>query len=357
VARFGGDEFVILCEGVTEIGDAEAVATRVAEALRSALLISGAELVVTVSIGIRLAVGPCDPAILIADADAAMYKAKARGRGLIEVFDQSLRVGAERRLQVERSINEVIQSGSVVLHYQPVWDLTPEGPVLSGAEALLRWPGPDGELTGPVDVIEVAEETGLIIPLGAQILVTACEELARWHAAGQDLLMSVNLSARQLGHPGLVDEVEAALASTGAPASALIFEVTETALMEEPSRALDTLHRLRRTGVSLAIDDYGTGYCSLAYLSAFPVQSLKVDAAFVAQMADSPQDRTIVASVIGLAHALGIVALGEGVETQEQLDLLTEMGCDHVQGFFLGRPGEGARILGAAMDQLSRSRP
>jgi EAL domain-containing protein (putative c-di-GMP-specific phosphodiesterase class I) len=127
--------------------------------------------------------------------------------------------------------------------------------------------------------------------------------------------------------------------------------------MEEPSRALDTLHRLRRTGVSLAIDDYGTGYCSLAYLSAFPVQSLKVDAAFVAQMADSPQDRTIVASVIGLAHALGIVALGEGVETQEQLDLLTEMGCDHAQGFFLGRPGEGARILGAAMDQLSRSRP
>ncbi len=345
VARFGGDEFVVLCEGIGDEAGAQAVAARVAGGLRAALSVAGVEMGVTFSIGVRLAVGPCDPATMVADADAAMYEAKSRGRGLVEIFDERLRLVAEQRLQLEQSINDVLAHGPVVLHYQPLWRMTEDGPQLRGAEALLRWRAPDGTLVGPVDVIAVAEETGLIIPLGARILETACLELARWHAAGRDLALSVNLSARQLGDPGLVDEVVAALAASGAPAASLMLEVTETALMEDPRGALETLHRLRDLGVGLAIDDYGTGYCSLSYLSAFPVQLLKVDGAFVAQMTTNAQDRTIVASVIGLAHALGIAALGEGVETDQQLEMLAEMGCDHVQGYLLGRPQPGSQLV------------
>ncbi|QYG93110.1 EAL domain-containing protein [Iamia sp. SCSIO 61187] len=349
VARFGGDEFVILCEGVTEPAEATAIATRVADSLRPPITVSGTELEVSATIGARLAVGPFDAATVVNDADAAMYEAKARVSGAIEVFDDSLRARAEARRRTESAIREAIRTeGAIVLHYQPLWHITDGAPVLIGAEALLRWPGADGRLGGPAEVIGVAEETGLIVPLGGRILEVACRELARWHEAGARLTMAVNVSARQLGDPGLVADVEWALATTGAPPEALVVEVTETALMDDPVRALDTLRRLRGLGISLAIDDFGTGYCSLSYLSAFPVQLLKVDGTFVTQMTANQQDRTIVASVIGLAHALGIAALGEGVESEHQLDMLREMGCDQAQGFLLGVPGSGEELLWAA---------
>jgi diguanylate cyclase (GGDEF)-like protein len=349
VARFGGDEFVILCEGVADLGTATAIADRVTEALAAPVSVKGAELTVSATIGVRLAVGPCDPATVITDADTAMYEAKARGRGAVEVFDDSLRWRAERRRRVEASIAEAVApEGGITLHYQPLWRIGGAEPVLVGAEALLRWPQPDGRLGSPVDVIRVAEDTGLIVPLGARILEEACCELARWHQGGAPITMAVNMSARQLGDHGVVGVVQRALAVSGAPAPALVLEVTETALMVDPESALDTLRRLRRLGVSLAIDDFGTGYCSLSYLSAFPVQVLKVDGTFVNRMTTNEQDRTIVASVIGLAHALGIAALGEGVETDHQLEMLVEMGCDRAQGFRLGAPVPADLLLAQA---------
>ncbi|HEU5151657.1 MAG TPA: EAL domain-containing protein [Iamia sp.] len=357
VARFGGDEFVALCAGVADAATAMTIASRVTRALADPVAVKGAELPVSATIGVRLAVGPCDPSTVVTDADTAMYEAKARGRGAIEVFDDSLRWRAERRRRIEDSITAALDPGSeITLVYQPLWRIGDGEPVLVGAEALLRWRQPDGRLGSPVDVIRVAEDTGLIVPLGARILDVACHELARWHDAGADLTLAVNISARQLGDSRIVDDVCRALAVSGAPARALVLEVTETTLMVDPDGALDTLRRLRRLGVSLAIDDFGTGYCSLSYLSAFPVQSLKVDGTFVNRMATNEQDRTIVASVIGLAHALGISALGEGVETDQQLDLLVEMGCDEAQGFRLGAPVPGDLLLAQARHPASADR-
>ncbi len=357
VARLGGDEFVILCEGVSDADTALAIAHRVTDALEAPVSIKGAELSVSATIGVRLAVGPCDPGTVITDADTAMYEAKARGRGAVELFDDSLRWRAERRRRIEASITEALAPGSeITLHYQPLWRIDDGEPALVGAEALLRWPHPDGRLGSPAEVIRVAEDTGLIVPLGARILEVACCELARWEEAGVGLTMAVNVSARQLGEGRIVDAVQRALAVSGAPARALVLEVTETALMDDPEGALETLRRLRRLGVSLAIDDFGTGYCSLSYLSAFPVQVLKVDGTFVTRMTTSEQDRTIVASVIGLAHALGIAALGEGVETDEQLEMLVEMGCDEAQGFRLGSPVPADLLLAQARHRITPER-
>jgi diguanylate cyclase (GGDEF)-like protein/PAS domain S-box-containing protein len=355
VTRFGGDEFVILCEGVDDVATATAIAQRLTESLAAPISIKGADLAVSTTIGIRLAVGPCDPGTVITDADTAMYEAKARGRGSVEVFDDSLRWRAERRRRIEDAITEALAPGGTVdLHYQPLWRIGDGAPVLTGAEALLRWRQPSGRLGSPVDVIRVAEDTGLIVPLGARILEEACRELARWHSHGADITLAVNISARQLGSPDLVGDVTRALEQTGAPAHALVLEVTETALMDDPERALHTLRRLRQLGLSLAIDDFGTGYCSLSYLSAFPVQLLKVDGTFVTRMTSNEQDRTIVASVIGLAHALGIAALGEGVENDQQLEMLEEMGCDEAQGYRLGAPVPGDLLLAQARHPADR---
>ncbi|HEX9992592.1 MAG TPA: PAS domain S-box protein [Acidimicrobiales bacterium] len=361
VARFGGDEFVILCEEIDREEDAVAIAERVDRVVSGPFVVDDAEVFVTVSVGIAFSTPPgsggrgappSDPEALIRDADAAMYRAKARGRARYEVFDAAMRERAVERLDIEGALRRALDRHELRLYFQPAVSVG-DGRVW-GFEALLRWEHPERGILLPGEFLAVAEETGLIVPIGDWVLHQACSQAARWHEDHPDrpLTVAVNLSSRQLTHPSLVDDVRGVLALTGLDPSTVVLEITESALMDDVSATEAALRALKGLGVRLAVDDFGTGYSSLSYLRRFPVDVLKVDRVFVAGLGQNPEDSAIVTAVITLAHTLGLSAVAEGVETPGQLAELRHLHCDYAQGFHLARP-----VPAAAVDELLATFP
>ncbi len=337
VARFGGDEFAVLCEGLVATQEAVDVAARISAALAPPFELDGSQVFVTASIGIALTPAN-DAESLLQNADAAMYRAKERGRARYELFDEALREAALLRLRLLADLREAVDRDEFRLLFQPIVDLS-SGAVVS-MEALLRWEHPVRGLLSPSEFIDATEDTGLIDRVGRWALSEATREAAGWRARfGESApTVSVNVSARQLASVELVGHVEAALAQSGLPPEALVLEVAEPAVMQDVSAALRDLRHLRRLGVHLAIDDFGTGSSSLAYLKELPVDEIKIDGTFVSGLDADPENRAIVASVIGLAHAVGLLATAERVETPTQLASLRRLGCDRAQGFLVSTP-------------------
>ena len=344
VARFGGDEFVVLCDEVDDTATVVALARRVAGALQRPFVLDDTEICVTASTGIALAEGADTPTDLLRKADVAMYRAKASGGDDFAIFDGAMQAWADARLDTESALRGAIGRGELRVHYQPIYQL-PGGRV-SGVEALVRWERPGLGLVPPAQFIGVAEEIGAIFEIGTWVLEEACDQAIRWQRDHDvaDLSMSVNVSTRQLGHAGFVDAVAAALARTGLDPALLVLEITESVLVDDAVQAEAVLRDLKALGVRLALDDFGTGHSSLVYLLRFPIDVLKVDRSFVHEMAVTGDGSTIVGSVIALAHGLGMTVVAEGVETAEHLEALARLGCDHAQGFHLARPGPPAEV-------------
>jgi diguanylate cyclase (GGDEF)-like protein/PAS domain S-box-containing protein len=341
IARIGGDEFTVLLEDVGSAGDAALVSERVIEAFRGSFRIENQEIFVGASIGIAL--GGKDHGTtaqgLLRNADIAMYRAKANGRACFEVFKSSMRETVKGRLKMETELRRALDRGELRLHYQPQVDL--RSARIVGLEALVRWEHPERGLVPPGSFIPIAEETGLILPIGRWVLETACRQASVWRAdseIGLDLVMAVNLSPRQFRHPRLVQDVGQVLAETGLDAAGLEVEITEGTAMGDADATVKTLEHLKAIGIRLAIDDFGTGYSSLGYLKRFPIDVLKVDRSFVAGLPANRGDAAIVRAVVGLTRALGLKAVAEGVETVEQLAELRGLGCDQGQGYLFGRP-------------------
>ncbi|HET6570073.1 MAG TPA: EAL domain-containing protein [Solirubrobacterales bacterium] len=343
VARFGGDEFGILVDRLTDEDEALTIADRVAGAFSEPYSMGGADHFVTASIGIAVARStgrePLEPELLIRDADAAMYRAKERGRGRCEVFDAAMRAGAVRRLETERELRHALDRDELHLHYQPVVALG-SGEIV-GLEALVRWNHPERGLLDPGEFVSIAEDSGLIEPIGRWVQETACRQALGWHELRPDqrpLDVAVNLSTRQVAHPDLAGQVREVLARTGLDPVNLRLEVTESVLVEESASAMATLEALSELGVRLVLDDFGTGYSSLAYLNRFPFDALKIDRSFVDGLGLEQERTAIVEAVIGMARALSLDAIAEGVESEEQLSELRRLGCDFAQGHLFSRP-------------------
>jgi diguanylate cyclase (GGDEF)-like protein/PAS domain S-box-containing protein len=338
IARFGGDEFVVLLEGANVDTAAEAVGARLHDALREPFQIGGEEFPLRASIGI--AVGRADestPSQLLRDADLAMYVAKRNGRGRSERFAPEMHEHAMRRLEVAADLPAAIVDRQLVLHYQPIVDI-PTGR-MRGVEALVRWNHPQRGLIMPNDFIPIAESSGVVVQLGVWVLHEACRQARAWRVAGlvdDSFYVSVNLSARHFKDRSAVDDVAAALKSADLPAHALLVEVTESALVDAVDAGL--FRELRELGVRLAIDDFGTGYSSLGRLSDLPVDVVKIDKSFVDRLCDGADGDTMVRAVIALSHSLGMHAIAEGVEQQHQADALTRLGCAMAQGYLYARP-------------------
>jgi diguanylate cyclase (GGDEF)-like protein/PAS domain S-box-containing protein len=339
VARFGGDEFAILLEDGALPLAADAVAERVQEVLRQPFRVGSEDVPIHVSIGIAVGQSGVDnPSGLLRDADLAMYVAKRNGKARFERFAPEMHEQAMRRLEVTSELQGAIETGQLVLYYQPILDVA-SGRTL-GAEALVRWNHPRHGLTPPSEFIPIAESTGLVIPLGRWVLHEACRQARAWQQSGlvdETFYVSVNISARHLNDPGMVDDVVAALDTSGLPAYALLIEVTESAFVEELDPAGTVLRELERLGVRLAMDDFGTGYSSLARLSTFPLDVVKIDKAFVDRLAKKDGE-AMVRAVINLSHTLGMKVVAEGVEEYDQAVALLRLGCTMAQGYVFARP-------------------
>jgi diguanylate cyclase (GGDEF)-like protein/PAS domain S-box-containing protein len=342
VARFGGDEFTVLVDEIAHAEDAHGVAERMIESLRQPFLIAGREIFLSVSVGIALGTPEAtDPVALLRDADVALYRAKTSGRNRYMVFDPSMNARAIERLDMETDLRRAIERGELLLHYQPEVDLA--SGTLVGLEALVRWQHPTRGLISPADFIPLAEETGLIVPMGRWILEEACRQARVWSLASErrdrpPVTISVNLSARQFQQPDLLQQVAEVLETTGLESSLLKLEITESTVMQSAESMITLLHDLKALGVKLAIDDFGTGYSSLSYLSRFPVDTLKVDRSFVSTMETDRSTVAIVSAVTALAHALQMDVTVEGIETAQQLASALALHCDHAQGFYFARP-------------------
>ncbi len=340
VARFGGDEFVVLCERLEDEQDAMVIAHRVDRTLQVPFQVDGHEIHAGVSIGIAFAdADDPDPVAVLRDADTAMYRAKSEGRGRWAIFDDALRAQAVERQRLETALRGTRHGEELLVHYQPVVDLGNGG--VSSVEALVRWDrGDDDGPVAPDVFVPLAEETGLIVPIGTWVLRTAAAQVARWQERPGlgHLGLAVNVSARQLMHPGFVRLVEAVLADTGLVPSSLCLELTETVLLDDVEQTRSRLDELRALGVRVAVDDFGTGYSSLTYLHRLPLDVVKLDRSFVAGVGSDPGDTAIVTAVVELARSMGLDAVAEGIETDLQLGHLRGLGCRHGQGFLLARP-------------------
>ena len=334
VARLGGDEFVILYESLADVNDAVHIARRILELVSEPYGLDEGEAFVSASVGIAFASVGDTADNLLRKADVAMYRAKEAGRNRYEIFDHEMQAWADKRLAVENALRYAIDRDELRIHYQPTVDVrTGE---IRGSEALVRWQRGD-DLVGPEEFIEIAEDTGLINTIGGWVLAQACRDTAAWQARHPDaepLEVAVNLSGRQLAQPDFVGSVAAELALSGVAPSSVVFEVTESVLLANTEAALLTLRRLKALGIRIAIDDFGTGYSSLSYLRRFPVDLVKIDRSFVEQLGTDDQSATIVEAIIGLAHALDLAVVAEGVETAEHLAELAALGCDFAQGFY-----------------------
>lgn len=340
VARLGGDEFLVVIEDLESADAAASVASKLTRLVQEPFQVGdGQEVIVSASIGVSLYPDDGDSATgLIQHADAALYQAKARGRDSFCFYSSALTAAVSEHMQMEMGLRRALERGELLIHYQPLVSLD-GGPV--GAEALLRWQPPGEGLVRPDRFIPLAEETGLIVPIGAWVLREACRQARAWLDAGLELgTVSVNLSVRQFHERNLVALVADVLRETGLPADRLELEITESALMDDVEQAVQTLHMLRALGVALAVDDFGTGYSSLAYLKRFPIGKLKVDQSFVRGIATDDSDRAIVTATIAMARSLGFTTTAEGVETEAQLEILRALGCSAYQGYLFSRPVE-----------------
>jgi diguanylate cyclase (GGDEF)-like protein len=343
LARVSGDEFVVVWRDVASEAEVEQLAARLEEGLRGPLDVDGVELTVTASLGVVVGRPPQTGAELLAAADTAMYDAKSRGRARRRHYGPDLEARDAQRTETSTALQEALARDEIVLHYQPVVDLT-TGAVVA-LEALVRWDHPQRGLLGPAAFLPVAETTGLVVPLGQRVLELACEEAARWPGGeGVGLDVHVNLSVRQVSHPDLVRTVREALESSGLAAQRLVVDVTESAVMEDAAAARSALHDLAQLGARIAVDDFGTGSTSLQHLTRYPVGSLKVDRSFVQGIGRNPDDEAIVTSVVGLAHAVGARCVGEGVETREQAALLRLRGYELAQGHLFSPPVPAADL-------------
>jgi diguanylate cyclase (GGDEF)-like protein/PAS domain S-box-containing protein len=340
LGRFGGDEFIVMLRDVSGADDPLDIADRLRREIARPVIVDGAELFVTASIGITLADRDgVTTTELLRDADAAMYRAKARGRDCVEVFSPDSHDETVLTLRTTNELRRGLERGEIVPYYQPIVDLG--SGQLVGFEVLARWRHPDRGLLGPDQFLPMAEETGLIGEVGAAVLRSSLVHLGQWRNGNRrfaDLTVSVNVSVRQLMSNELVGVVSQALAEAGVPANGLWLEITATALMADVKAATVALRDLRSLGLHLAVDDFGTGYSSLTYLKRFPVEAIKVDRTFVNGLGIDAEDSTIVEAVINLGHSLGLSVVAEGVETPLQLTRLRELGCDRGQGYLLGRP-------------------
>ena len=342
VARFGGDEFGILVDRLADEEEAVAIADRVAAAFAEPYAMGGVDHFVSASVGIAVARpssrDPIEAELLIRDADAAMYRAKDRGRARCELFDAEMRAGALRRLEVERELRQALEQREFELHYQPVIAL--RSGEITGLEALVRWRHPERGMLDPGEFVPVAEDSGLIEPIGRWALESACRQVLEWHELRPDQRpfdVSVNLSARQVTHRDLAGTIREILDRTGLEPVHLRLEVTESVLVEESATANGTLEVLSDIGVGLVLDDFGTGYSSLAYLNRFPFDGLKIDRSFVDALGVEQERTAIVEAIIGMARALSLDVIAEGVENEPQLLELRRLGCDYAQGHFFSR--------------------
>jgi diguanylate cyclase (GGDEF)-like protein/PAS domain S-box-containing protein len=335
IARLGGDEFTILLDGIKDYADAQRVAERVKEVLEQPFALSGRELFVTASIGIKYSgVTDEEPEDLLRDADTAMYSAKALGKAQYQEFDARMHSHAMTLLEIESDLRRAIDREEFEVNYQPIVSL--DSGRISGFEALVRWRHPERGLIPPNDFIHIAEENGLIIQIGRWVLKQACLQMRRWHEnlpSTRQMKISVNLSCKQFMQPTIVAQVLETLQETGLNASSLKLEITESVMMERGDYAMHVLEQLSEAGVELSLDDFGTGYSSLSYIQHFPVTALKIDQSFIRRIGGE-QNGEIVRAVIALARNLGLEVVAEGIETVLQLDLLKELGCGQGQGFY-----------------------
>ena len=348
IARFGGDEFTVLISDVHDERHALRVADRLAGSLRAPIVLDGEQRFITASVGLSIADDAADePLSLLRDADAAMYRAKELGKARCEVFDDSMRQRAVERLELESGLRGALERGELCLHYQPQVSL-PDGQI-TGVEALLRWNHPKHGLIPPLRFIPIAEQTGMIIPIGAWVIEEACRQAAEWN--DRDLVVSINVSPRQLGASDFAADVARTIEATGVPADRICLEITESAVLADTDGSIAMLRELKSLGVRLAIDDFGVGHASLRHLrTLLPVDTLKIDKSFVDGILSDDEDSAIVESVVRLAHALGLEAVAEGVEHREQAERLSVMLCQSAQGYHFARPQppeEIARLLRA----------
>ena len=360
-ARFGGDEFAVLIGGIADPSDAVRGAERILDALRPPFAVAGREVFLTAGVGIALRM-PEDPAAsadeLVREADIALYRAKAAGKAHAAVFDPSMNTQILERVNLEADLRRAVDRGEMRLEYEPEVDL--QSGRIVGMEALARWEHPGRGLLAPADFVRVAEEAGLIVPIGRWVLGEACRQARAWqgrYPGEPRLLMSVNLSARELQQPDLVEHVAAVLDETGLAPACLRLEITESVLMDDAPATEAVVRALRALGVRLAIDDFGTGYSSLAYLRRFPVHTLKVDRSFVTPLDRDEQATAIVRAVTALGHALGMEVTAEGVETAAQWSRLSAIGCNYGQGYHFARPAPAEAMSALLATGLSRRVP
>lgn len=340
VARLGGDEFVVLFEDLASANDGMRVAERIAESLAEPFPIDNQEVFTTCSMGLAVCtLADTSPSELVRDAEVAMYRAKAQGEGRIEIFDPSMNAQAMARFHMEAELRRALERDEFVLFYQPLVSLRTG--LIEGWEALVRWKHPERGMVPPLDFIPLAEETGLIVPIGKWVLEEAMRQASSWHDTFTSVpprLMNVNISARQFQQRELINTVTEALGSTGFQASCLKLEITESIMMRDPQASLEAMKVFRGLDIHLVIDDFGTGYSSLSYLKRFPVDTLKVDKSFVDGLGKDAESTAIVGAVISLAKSLGMRVTAEGIETREQLEQLRALNCDQGQGYFFSRP-------------------
>jgi PAS domain S-box-containing protein len=341
LARLGGDEFTILLDDIRDPIEAVRVAERIQTELAIPFVVNKQEIVISASIGIASSTSPQIQAEdLVRDADIAMYRAKRAGKACCEVSDPAMHANAVKRLKLETDLRKAFDRGEFRVHYQPIVSL--QTGKLTGFEALTRWQRPDGILS-PIDFIAVAEEIGLIIPMNRQLLREACRNLRSWQSefpSSPPLTMSVNITPREFAQPDLATEIRKSLEESGVDPSCLQLEITETIAMRDAEKSGHVLSQLKALGVCLSIDDFGTGYSSLSRLRRIPVDTLKIDRAFISNMDSDPESREIVRIIIVLAHNLGLKVVAEGTETEAQVNLLKQLNCEMAQGCFFSRPAD-----------------
>jgi diguanylate cyclase (GGDEF)-like protein len=356
VSRVGGDEFTVLLSEIAEPGSAEIVARRILKCFEEPILVAGNRVRIGASIGIALhPEDGADAAALVMSADSAMYESKRAGKGTVHFYDPSLALAGRRRGVVEARLRAALERGDLELHFQPIWRLPKR--TLAGAEALLRWT--DSEL-GPVppsEFIPIAEQTGLIIPIGGWVIESACARLAAWSERSDIVpVLAVNVSGVQIRHRSLVRMVRDSLDAHGIDPTLLELELTESTIMRDDETTGETLRALHEMGLGLTLDDFGTGYSSLVHLKRLPVSCVKIDRAFVSGLPDNPDDRAITSAIVAMAHSLGVRTVGEGVESEAQLEFLEDLLCDAAQGFYLARPMPAANFERLLWDAESRAR-
>ncbi|MCP8463042.1 EAL domain-containing protein [Pseudomonas sp. ZM23] len=352
LARFGGDEFVVLLDDLANLNDAEQVAQRMLDYLHLPLHVDGRTLVVSASIGITGLIADGQAIDTLQAADLALYRAKEAGKAQYARFSLELQAEAQRRLDLESALAQALPREEFSLHYQPIVRLDVAGPRWVAVEVLLRW-SRNGETVSPLQFIPALEESGEIVRVGDWVLRQACRQTALWQREGRsDLYCSVNLSSRQLQQPGFAGRIRQILAESGLSPCSLVLEITESLLMQDGAETLACLRELAAQGVRLALDDFGTGYSSLGYLKRYPLHILKVDRSFITRVPDDPELSAICRAIIGLGHSLGLEVVAEGVERQEHLDFLHQEGCRYAQGFLFSRPQPPEQLFGNNREHL-----